>query len=885
MSGKVENEIVLKLEVNYKNAIKAIAEYQAKIDAVKNAEKELKKQLSEGKISRQQYNEEMAASKAAIADYNDSIRTISKTVQNQLKMEKEQEGSLRSLRAELSNLTSEYDALSEAERKGAKGEELKNKINEVTDSLKGAEEETQRYYRNVGNYKEAIIDAANANIPFVQQINQMVTSLGGLKNYLAGMKTEMVAVSASTTGWIKVLKLLKVALIGTGIGALVVALGSLVAWFTKTQKGVEAANKIMAALGATINVIIDRASKLGSALVNLFTGNFKKAGEDAKAIFSGIGKEIADETKQAWKLAEVLNEIDKKEVMLSMSRAANRAEIEKLKKAADDQTLSTQERIKAAEKAYELEKKDLKIQTDLAKARIANMLGYTDVTEDALKTIEDLQSGAITADEAIGKIGLSESTIEDLRKLSEEVNHLSELEEDSYGRQTEQQNTLNSIRQEGADKAKEAKQTELEAVRAAEDAMLALVKDKREQARKEIELNYSRQIEDLRISLKEEENLTAKARQAINTQIKALEEQKNLELQKLSDEELMKEIENRTKLISLQLEAVKEGSEQEYQLKMQQLASQRDSELADKELTEQMKLAITDKYNKQMDDLVLQREKDISERQSEAIRVRMENELMELQQSGASELEILQEQASQKLELLNGIQQQEGESEEEFLNRKLQANQEYIDAKQAIADKEIEIEEAKYQAMETVTGGLVALTEQIGESDKGFAILSKTLALAEIAINTGKAIAKMVSAEAGKGIFGLATMASGIATILTNIASAISIVKSAKFASGGLVTGPGTGTSDSIPAQLSNGESVITARATSMFAPILSSFNQMGGGVPINVTASGNQSIGEDMLARAVAKGMLMAPAPQVSVEEFTKVSNRVKALENLGSI
>lgn len=881
-----KQEKILDIKVNYSEAIKAIAEYQAKIDAARNAEKQLKKQLSEGKISRQQYNEAMASTKAVITDYNDSIRIINKTVQNQLKQEKEQEGSLRSLRAQLSNLTTEYDALSEAERKGARGEELKNSINEVTDALKGAEEETQRYYRNVGNYKEAIMEAADANIPFVQQINVMITSLGGVNSYLSGVKAEMLAVSATTTGWIKVLKLLKVALVGTGIGVLLIALGSLVSWFTKTQKGVEAANKIMGALGATVNVLIDRASKLGSALVNLFTGNFKQAGKDAKAIFSGIGKEIEEETKQAWKLAEVLNEIDKKEVMLSMSRAANRAEIERLKKAADDQTLSTQERIKAAENAYELEKKDLKIQTDLAKARIANMLGYTDVTEEALKTIEDLQNGAITADEAIGKIGLSESTIEDLRNLSEEVNHLSELEEDSYGRQTEQQNTLNSIRQEGADKAKEAKQTELEAVRAAEDAMLALVKDKREQARKEIELNYSRQIEDLQIQLRQEENLTVKAREAINSQIVSLEQQKNVELQKLSDEELQKEIDNRTKLISLQLEAVKEGTEQEYQLKLQQLAAQRDAELADKELTEQMKLAIANKYDKQMDDLILQREQEISEKQQEAVRLRMENEIMQMQQSGASELEILQEQASQKLELLNSIQQQEGESEQEFLNRKLQANQEYIDAKKAIADKEVEIEQVKYEAIESIISGLSSAFETLGESNKAFAVLSKTLALGEIAINTGKALAAGIAqAQSVPFPANLAAIATTVATILSNIATATKTVKSAKFAKGGLVTGPGTETSDSIPARLSNGESVITARATEMFAPILSSFNMMGGGVPINVVQSSNQSIGEDMLARAVAKGMMMAPAPQVSVEEFTSVANKVKFLENNGNL
>lgn len=881
-----KQEKILDIKVNYSEAIKAIAEYQAKIDAARNAEKQLKKQLSEGKISRQQYNEAMASTKAVIADYNDSIRIINKTVQNQLKQEKEQEGSLRSLRAQLSNLTTEYDALSEAERNAAKGIKLRDKINEVTKTLKDAEEETQRYYRNVGNYKEAIMEAANANVPFIQQINVMVTSLGGVRNYLSGVNQRMIIVAKTTTGLTRVVKLLGTTMLGLGIGLLLVALASLVSWFTKTQKGVEAANKIMAALGATINVIIDRASKLGSTLVNLFTGNFKKAGEDVKAIFSGIGKEIADETKQAWELAEVLNEIDKKEVMLSMSRAANRAEIEKLKKAADDQTLSTQERIKAAEKAAEIEKKDLEIQTELAEARLANTLGYTEMNREVRKLMEQIKAGDITADEVIGKLGLSESTIEDLKTFRDQFNELQELMEDSYGRQTEQQNTLNSIRQEGADKAKEAKQTELEAVRAAEDAMLALVKDKREQARKEIELNYSRQIEDLQIQLRQEENLTVKAREAINSQIVSLEQQKNVELQKLSDEELQKEIDNRTKLISLQLEAVKEGTEQEYQLKLQQLAAQRDAELADKELTEQMKLAIANKYDKQMDDLILQREQEISEKQQEAVRLRMENEIMQMQQSGASELEILQEQASQKLELLNSIQQQEGESEQEFLNRKLQANQEYIDAKKAIADKEVEIEQVKYEAIESIISGLSSAFETLGESNKAFAVLSKTLALGEIAINTGKALAAGIAqAQSVPFPANLAAIATTVATILSNIATATKTVKSAKFAKGGLVTGPGTETSDSIPARLSNGESVITARATEMFAPILSSFNMMGGGVPINVVQSSNQSIGEDMLARAVAKGMMMAPAPQVSVEEFTSVANKVKFLENNGNL
>ena len=465
MADKVEK--ILDIKVNYNEAIKAIAEYQTKIDKAKEAEAKLKEQLKAGDIKRQQYNEEMAASKVYINDCNDSIRIITKTMQNQLKQEKAQENSLVSLRAKLSNLTAEYDALSEAERNAATGIKLRDKINEVTDALKDAEEETQRYYRNVGNYKEAIMEAANANIPFVQQINVMVTSLGGVKNYISNVNQKLITVAKTTTGLTRVVKLLGTAMLGLGIGALLVVLASLVSWFTKTQKGVEAANKIMGALGATVNVLIDRAGKLGSALVNLFTGNFKQAGNDAKSIFAGIGDEIVNETKQAWKLAEVLNEIDKREVMLSMSRAANRAEIEKLKKAADDQTLSTQERIKAAEKAAEIEKKDLAVQTELAEARLANTLGFTEMNNEVRKLMEQIKAGDITADEVIEKLGLSDSTIEDLKVFRDQFNELQELMEDSYGRQTEQQNTLNSIRQEGADKAKEAKQTELEAVRAA----------------------------------------------------------------------------------------------------------------------------------------------------------------------------------------------------------------------------------------------------------------------------------------------------------------------------------------------------------------------------------------------------------------------------------
>lgn len=856
-------EKILDIKVNYNEAVKAIAEYQTKIDAARDAEKNLKKQLKDGEISRQQYNEEMAASKIAIADYNDAIRIINKTVQNQIKQEKEQEGSLKALRAELSNLTAEYDALSEAERKGASGEELKNKINEVTDALKGGEEETQRYYRNVGNYEEAIKSAVSSNIPFIGTLMQTQDEMGSVK---AGA----VAAGAAVKNFSKTL----LALLANPIVAILTAISVVIMAVAKGIKSSEENTSRWNAVLAPLKMALDAVGKVlqivASGILSVVEAGGKMMGWITKQLekLPVLGKYVAEVNKENERYIAMAKEqaaIDRDTRSLQVQNAKNALQIATLKAKADDElNVSAKERMEAIREANRLEEEASKKNYELAKRRYELMVQQNAMAENTKETND----------------AIAQAEVEMYNALTEYQDKRGEL----LGREVSLANEIKSAEKEKSDAAIAAKQKELEAVRAAEDAMLALVKDGRDKQSKEITLQYNRQIEDLRTRLKTESDLTVKARQAINDQIKALEQQKAAELQKLSEEELQKEIDNRTKLISLQLEAVKEGSEQEYQLRMQQLLAKRDAELADKELTEQMKLAIVDKYDKQMDDLILQREQEISEKQQEAVRLRMENEIMQLQQSGASELEILQEQASQKLELLNSIQQQEGESEQEFLNRKLQANQEYIDAKKAIADKEVEIEQVKSQAMENITGGLIVLTQQIGESDKGFAILSKTLALAEIAINTGKAIAKMVSAEAGKGIFGLATMASGIATILANIASATSIVKSAKFATGGLVTGPGTGTSDSIPAQLSNGESVMTARATSMFAPLLSSFNQMGGGVPINVTQTSSQALGEDMLARAVAKGV-QSMRPVVSVEEITSVSNRVKVLENLGNV
>ena len=130
----------------------------------------------------------------------------------------------------------------------------------------------------------------------------------------------------------------------------------------------------------------------------------------------------------------------------------------------------------------------------------------------------------------------------------------------------------------------------------------------------------------------------------------------------------------------------------------------------------------------------------------------------------------------------------------------------------------------------------------------------------------------------------------GIARIATNIAKAKQLIdgdspkapKTKAFSTGGNVYGSGTGTSDSINARLSHGESVNNALSTGMFAPIYSALNQMGGGVPIQSVSKSAEVYGENFLANAFMKAALSMPSPVVSVEEYARVANRVAVIESM---
>lgn len=185
--------------------------------------------------------------------------------------------------------------------------------------------------------------------------------------------------------------------------------------------------------------------------------------------------------------------------------------------------------------------------------------------------------------------------------------------------------------------------------------------------------------------------------------------------------------------------------------------------------------------------------------------------------------------------------------------------------------------------IQTMGDGLSEFFESEDKSLHSFlkSMLTSILDAIEIAVNAyyAQILAKEIASKSWGGV---ASAAALMVLIKAAFSGAKALVKG--FSTGGYVQGAGTGTSDSIPARLSNGESVMTAKATSMFSPILSAFNQLGGGVPI-VVNNGGSNIGMDMLAAAVARGYQMAPQPVVSVEEINRTQRRVQTIENIGRI
>ena len=303
-------------------------------------EKNLSKQLEEGTITQEQYNEAVKLNitqqvqvESNTKKVREAMRLQEATVMANVKATDKATGSINQLSAQLSKAKNDYKNLSAEERNSAKGQELLKHIQDLDAEYKELHVSIGNTQVMVGSYQ----DAVNSLLPVMgglgSQIQNVIGTLGGIKeafskfgavagasqrtvikgfgsvstssadagdsitNSMAGatastaefttaqqisnattnegravvtgfsraqqgqtattiassramqgQATATRAMSVATAQGSNALKIFKIALISTGIGAIVVALGSLIGAFLSTQRGIDAVNKVLTPL-------------------------------------------------------------------------------------------------------------------------------------------------------------------------------------------------------------------------------------------------------------------------------------------------------------------------------------------------------------------------------------------------------------------------------------------------------------------------------------------------------------------------------------------------------------------------------------------------------------------------------------------------------------
>ena len=263
----------------------------------------------------------------------------------------------------------------------------------------------------------------------------------------------------------------------------------------------------------------------------------------------------------------------------------------------------------------------------------------------------------------------------------------------------------------------------------------------------------------------------------------------------------------------------------------------------------------------------------------------------------------IENQRTRDLALLDAMQsgnEQKLLSEEEYQRRKKEIQDKYdLERQKKEADYYAQSTQMMSSAFDTMAGVMANAAGQQSAAYKAMFAVSKAFAIAESIINIQLALSEAAKLPYPANLVEYARVASQTASIVSNIQSV-----TMKFATGGHVQGPGTGTSDSIPAWLSNNEFVMTSRTVDHYGVgFMNALNQRrlpkfangghvggksdsydglfsGGGastnnevsITINIDKNGNESVTAEQKA---AQGKELALAIQANVLEVLRKQRR----------
>ena len=226
------------------------------------------------------------------------------------------------------------------------------------------EVKTDSAINNVDDLKDSIEDVGKETQNVAEESSEMGNQLDAAAG---GAITKFKGLVGTLGGVVKSFKTLRGAIIATGIGALILAIGAVGAAFTNSEEGQNKFSKIMMQIGVVTGNVIDILANLGKGIMSLakiFSDpaaalqGFKDGIGDAVNGIKNFNEETKKEIKLAGKLADQYAEADRAERALLVSRAkANRDRAELLEKAIDKENFTTAQRIGFLEEAGALEEK------------------------------------------------------------------------------------------------------------------------------------------------------------------------------------------------------------------------------------------------------------------------------------------------------------------------------------------------------------------------------------------------------------------------------------------------------------------------------------------------------------------------------------------------
>jgi hypothetical protein len=392
-----EENILLRVGIDQnqiKQSEQAIITARTEIDRLKEANKQLEKQGEKNSV-------QFVKNQTDIKDLSNEVRENERVLQANAKMSRSASGSISELRESVKTLQAEYVNLSKEERENEKvGGELQKRIKAQNDELKNLEKQIGVTGRNVGNYKE--------------EIQSALAEAGLFNKAQAVMATVQNTVSAATKVATISTKSFGAALIATGIGAIVVVLGSLFAALTKTQEGMDFVSKATAAVGTFVSSVIDIFAELGKQLIDVIipaligykdiwlgiltldydqvTKGIEGIGGavsniDASKILE-IGANSVQAAKDAFQLQENIIALERAEARYGVTIAQNEAKINSLREASRDETLTFKEREDALKQAVQIENEQLEQSLMFAKQRLQIIKAQNSLTKS---TEADLQ--------------------------------------------------------------------------------------------------------------------------------------------------------------------------------------------------------------------------------------------------------------------------------------------------------------------------------------------------------------------------------------------------------------------------------------------------------------------------------------------------------------